>query len=237
MGKLKNLLGQKFGRLTVIELAEKGRHGHPRRWKCSCECGAEVIVNSNSLLQGKTTSCGCRRKEGLHVTHGMKGTKIYNVWIGIKKRCGNPRCKDYKHYGGRGITLYKPWADSFIAFYEYVSQLEHFGEEGYTLDRIDSNGNYEPGNLRFADNEDVAKKSEIKRGTLSGRLKRGDTGEYLFRPTNSSTKLKKLTSDNVIKIREMHSACNYSVRELERMFNVCQQTIYRVINRETWKNI
>lgn len=82
--------------------------------------------------------------------HGMAGTKEYRRWKNIKTRC---LCKSDPHYsrwGGRGISLYEPWQNDFMAFYDYVSKLEHFGEEGYSLDRIDNDGNYEPGNLRWA---------------------------------------------------------------------------------------
>ncbi|MBQ7705889.1 MAG: hypothetical protein IJT73_10795 [Selenomonadaceae bacterium] len=111
--------------------------------------------------------------------------------------------KPHKNYGGRGITVYPAWIDDFQAFYDYVSKLEHFGETGYTLDRIDNDGNYEPDNLRWADAKtqqrntrknvfveyqgqkmtltEASEKSGINLKTLKDRLKRGETGEYLFR--------------------------------------------------------
>jgi len=85
-------------------------------------------------------------------THGLSNTKAHKVWLDMRARCFNPKKERYKNYGGRGITVCKEWAgsDGFQAFYDYVSKLEHFGEEGYSLDRINVNGNYEPGNIRWA---------------------------------------------------------------------------------------
>ncbi len=199
MSKLKNLLGQKFGRLTVIARAENTKQGSAR-WLCRCDCGREVVVIGHDLLSKHTAGCGCLA--GQH--HGMTDTKIYNVWRSIKQRCMNPTTKNYHNYGGRGIALYEPWQDDFQTFYNFVSQLEHFGEPHYSLDRIDNNGNYEPDNLRFVTHKeqnrnqrtniiveykgelmclkDAAKASGIPYNTLYGRYQRGDRGERLFRP-------------------------------------------------------
>lgn len=152
MSALKNLVGQKFGRLTVLERAENAKDGHAR-WKCRCDCGREVVVFGNSLIRGVTKSCGCLHDEltvQRSTKHGKCHSKTYRLWAAIKTRCFNPNYKAYKHYGGRGITIYEPWRNDFAAFYDYVSKLEHFGEEGYTLDRKDNGGNYEPGNLQWA---------------------------------------------------------------------------------------
>ncbi len=203
MSRLKNLTGLKFGRLTVIELAENATHGQPRRWKCLCECGKISIVATTELTRGKTKSCGCLNVDKLF-KHGMKNTSIYHRWKDIKQRCFNPNCKSYPNYGGRGITICDEWKNDFLAFYNYVSMLEHFGEEGYTLDRIDNNGNYEPSNLRWTDRKTqrinqrrtifveyngekmclkyAAEKSGISKNVLLHRYKRGDRGERLFRP-------------------------------------------------------
>ena len=136
--------------------------------------------------------------------HGMSNTPIYRKWKDIKRRCLNPNRKSYKDYGGRGISMYPEWLEDFSAFYDYVSKLDHYYEEGYSLDRIDNNGNYEPGNLRwikigmqvrnrrnsiYVDYNgvnmlfiDAAKISGINYCTLKDRYRRGDRGDILFRP-------------------------------------------------------
>lgn len=152
-GKFRNLVGQKFGYLTVLERAENDKCGN-RRWLCKCDCGCEVVVEGGNLKRGRQKSCGCMHDELIArraTTHGMSKSKLYSLWNAMKTRCLNPNSQKYKDYGGRGISVYPAWINDFQAFYEYVSQLEHFGEKGYTLDREDNNGNYEPGNLRWAD--------------------------------------------------------------------------------------
>ncbi len=83
-----------------------------------------------------------------HTTHGMTGTRIYKNWANIKSRCFNSNDNDYPRYGGRGITIYPAWINDFQAFYDYVSTLENYHKPSYTLDRINNDGNYEPGNLK-----------------------------------------------------------------------------------------
>lgn len=211
MSALKDLTGMKFGRLTVIELIPKRSSDCQTVWKCRCDCGNICIVKSGNLNSGNTKSCGCIKSENaakLKFSHGMQGTKIYRIWQGMKNRCFNPNTKGYKNYGGRGISIYPAWIDDFQAFYDYVSTLENFGKEGYSLDRIDNNGNYEPNNLRWADAKtqrrnqngkmiyveyknktmplvEAAEKSGISYSALKARFNCGDRGEKLFRPVRN----------------------------------------------------
>lgn len=208
MGKFIDLTGQRFGRLTVIE--RTANHNGRTCWKCQCDCGNVKNVIGKDLRNGKTRSCGCYNREVCrHVTHGLSKTKIYKVWCDMRDRCFNPKKERYPQYGGRGITVCDEWAksDCFPAFYEYVSKLEHFGEDGYTLDRIDVNGNYEPSNIRWAtdaeqrrnrtDNHyieiggkqmvlaDVVRIAGVTRKTIYDRLARGEEGERLLRPARA----------------------------------------------------
>jgi len=86
----------------------------------------------------------------VHFKHGMKGTKTYYAWQNMKHRCYNKNNQDYSRYGGRGISVCAEWKHDFLAFHGYISQLDNYGLDGYTLDRIDSYGNYEIGNVRWA---------------------------------------------------------------------------------------
>lgn len=149
---LKDLTGMRFNKLTVIERAEnpnknpKDLHAY---WKCLCECGKYHIARSSELKNGHIQSCGCYAIER-STTHGMRDTRLYTIWCNMKARCYNSKNRHYKTYGGRGIEVSPLWKDNFQAFYEYVSKLPHFGEKGYTINRIDNDLNYEPGNIEWA---------------------------------------------------------------------------------------
>lgn len=170
MGKVIDLSGKKFGRLTVVEFERIKTFPSGKTcavWRCLCDCGNIISVRSNTLKEGHTTSCGCFQKEQLakrirrvgkaNAIHGMEGTKIYHVWRGIKNRCLNPNSDHYKSYGGRGILMCDEWKNNFQAFYDYVSKLAHFNEENYTIDRIDVNGNYAPGNVKWSTSKEQAR--------------------------------------------------------------------------------
>lgn len=153
-GKYVDLTGQRFGRLEVVCMAHRGNSGQIQ-WNCRCECGGHTVVPTYHLKSGHTQSCGCFRREvavhnGKTAKHGMYGSKLYNVWHGIKQRCESPAHHSFDDYGGRGIGICTEWSNSFESFQAYVSQLPHFSEDGYSLDRIDNSGNYEPGNVRWA---------------------------------------------------------------------------------------
>lgn len=150
--KINDLTGKIFGYLTVIERGKDRTFPSGQTqttWRCRCKCGKELEVIARNLTTGNTKSCGCYAKE-FRTHHDKWGTKIYKCWDNMKSRCLNPHATGFENWGGRGITIYKEWITSFDAFYNYVSKLPHFGENGYSLDRINNNGNYEPGNLRWA---------------------------------------------------------------------------------------
>lgn len=156
--KIKDIAGQRFGRLVAIRPTQK-RYHNCVVWQCECDCGSTHEVSANRLISGNVKSCGCLQRE-VHErflkmekgykTHGMSSTRIYNIWQHMKKRCNNPKISNYKDYGGRGIKVFDEWNASFESFYNYVSQLPHYNEKGYSIDRINNNGNYEPGNIRWA---------------------------------------------------------------------------------------
>jgi len=149
--KPNDLTGQIFGRLTVISRASNDRFGKTR-WNCRCIEGNLIIINGQSLIKGLTKSCGCLHKEYLlkhNFKHGLSHHHLYMTYYNILKRIDNPLDKDYKYYGGRGIKLFKDWRNNPKAFIKYCETLSGWNNPDLTLDRINNNGNYEPGNLRF----------------------------------------------------------------------------------------
>lgn len=139
-------VGDVFGELTVIEALGQTKGDMHYQSKVKCSCGNEFITRDTFLVCGKKICCPeCSNIK--KQTHGMSDMPIYHVWQGMKDRCNNPNNKQYADYGGRGIRVCDEWLNSSDTFIEWAIQNGY--KEGFQIDRISVDGNYEPDNCRF----------------------------------------------------------------------------------------
>ena len=216
MPKYKDLTGQVFGRLTVIKRIENKVYNNNRskvQWLCMCNCdeGNFAKVTADSLLSGGTTSCGClrdelkRSKDNKYVKHGLAHDRLYKILDGMKQRCYNPNHMHYDNYGGRSIIICDEWLNKengFITFYDWANNNGYSDE--LSIDRINSDGIYEPDNCRWATPKQQQNNTSyninviyhnnaipvnnivdmigISPSALYHRYRNGDRDEKLFRP-------------------------------------------------------
>lgn len=138
-----NLAGTRRGRLAVIERTVRSRAGY-WKWKCVCDCGTEIELESYRITRGDTRSCGCLRKELLPFAnrkHGLYGKAGYKTWEGLKSRCTDPTAKDYHNYGGRGIRVCAAILESPLPIIHAIGPRP----SGLSIDRVDNEGHYSCG--------------------------------------------------------------------------------------------
>lgn len=203
-------IGQKFANFVVLEIFphhydENGKR-ILTRVKCECCCGTVKTLNLGTLQAGGTISCGCIGREiskTASIKHGLAYNPIYKLWNGINTRCYNKKIKGYQWYGGMGITNF--WKDDVIAFAKYIfTELGPRPSKKHSLDRIDNNKNYEPGNLRWATYKEQAanrtKAHQRKIETLEDQLVKNNETHVKFenlekRIIHLESKIKDLTNE------------------------------------------
>lgn len=218
MGRKNDMTGYRFGRLSVIgQTTKNGR----AVWVCRCDCGNEKLASAYDLLAGSVKSCGCLRKEMMAEKmrkHGGRNSRLYNIWNHMKGRCLNPKNEKFYCYGAREISICSEWLD-FSVFKKWAEENGY--DNSLTIERIDVNGNYEPGNCTFVPLPDqnrnkqktvwiavdgkkmccavASRKAGVKEGTVNMRRRRGVSGDDVLKPVqNRERPVEQRTTDGVL---------------------------------------
>lgn len=151
--KIRNdLTGRKFGMLRVLRIADERAADGKVQYHCQCNCGKQSVAKSNNLLSGNTKSCGCQKYRGLGTTtHGGRYWPEYNIFMSMRARCTNPKQDNYERYGGRGICCH------YKSFKEFIQDVGRRPFSGAQINRINNDGDYEPGNVDWVTPSDNAR--------------------------------------------------------------------------------
>jgi hypothetical protein len=210
MAKLKDIIGHKFGRLTVVkEVARRGKNNYYRFFLCHCDCGKDKEIYMGSLTRKLATSCGCFHKDRIIETktkHGFGGrnkrSAEYKVWTNIKSRCNNPKVECYPRYGGRGVYVCERWMDKENGFANFLADMGERPSPKHSIERKKGALGYEPDNCVWATTKeqtrnictnrwlehngvrmiitDWATHFKVTYSSINQRLKRGDTFKQVY---------------------------------------------------------
>lgn len=206
--KIRDLRGQKFGRLEVLKFSHLDRKPYAH-WLCRCECGTEKVIAGYLIKCGNTQSCGCLHREILatsNKSHGSSRDPEFKVWCSMRDRCRNPRNRYFKHYGGRGIAV----CDEWNSYERFIADMGRRPSSKHSIDRINNDGGYNKANCRWATQREqslntrrkividtpngpmhaieAAQKYGIHYATILSRLNRGKSGDELLTPPNRRNK-------------------------------------------------
>lgn len=247
MAEFKDLTGQKFGRLTVIDISKKVQSGKRERyyWKCKCECGKYHEVRTDGLTSGNVQSCGCLHRGqaiknvSLHHTHKQSGSRLYRIWAQMKDRCMNEKNTCYSRYGGRGIIICDEWKNDFEAFYKWA--IDNGYHENLTIDRKDNNKGYFPDNCRWTTNKEqsrnrrsnivvsykgeemtlieASEKSGLPYSALNARWNRGIRGEELFAEVTARGKKREVIyHGKIVTLKELSELTGININTLKTRY-------------------
>lgn len=200
-----DLVGQKFGRLTVVKRSSKVGENSVK-WLCRCECGKEKITTRSHLKSGTVKSCGCLlidTNKKTKTKHGLSNDELYDVYHNMTRRCYDVKNEKYSCYGARGISVCEEWMNVGDGINNFVSWCKSNGyEKGLQIDRIDNDGNYEPSNCRFVTS---------RQNSLNRRMLKSNTSGYegiSFRKDN-----KKWTSRIKINFKDIYLGCFKTIED------------------------
>lgn len=249
----KDLAGQRFGKLKVLSISHKKRSSY---WCCKCDCGSQVIIREWCLLNGTRTTCGCVGHK-TNLKHGQSGrtrTKEYYTWCSMVGRCQNPNLPMYKRYGGRGITVCERWRNSYETF---LSDLGKAPSKKHSIERINNDGNYEPGNCKWATNDeqqrnrqgvilvthnnltlplsDWCNRLKLNRSTVRKYLNNGKTFPDII--NSYKTRPHKIPNIAEVIIIKTFLKEGISHRVIAKEFLLGHQTVYKIAKNKTHKDI
>lgn len=203
-------IGERYARLVVVGRAPVKNQA--RHYVCQCDCGKETIVKAEHLRSGNTRSCGCLKREKAAAnargtaTHGASGHPLFYTWAAMLARCNNPQHPSYDYYGGRGISVCDEWTVNPWSFFAYVGDRP----SGLELDRINNDGNYEPGNVRWT--------------TRAEQI-------HNRRQPTARPRRKPLSEENVAAIRLLASTGTSQAR-IASFYNLTPSYVSQIVNRK-----
>lgn len=233
-GKMKNISGQRFGKLIAIKpTGDKKNNNY--LWLCKCDCGKTIITKSANLTCGGTQSCGCLRAENI-IKHGGTYERLYKVYMSIKGRCYNKNSPHYKNYGGRGIKMCDEWLGRNIGYYNFrkwamANGYNELAPKGQcTIDRIDVNGNYEPSNCKWVgQKEQQNNRRNNRKVEYNGEIKNLNEWCSILKYKDNSVSClldKGYTLEEIVDFRENHTLSKSQkeyYKKIEKPF-ICLET-------------